>query len=44
MNNEVFRKTDEVLEKHRDIKIVTNERRRNYLMSEPTYHTKKFFT
>ena len=25
---------------HRDIKLVTNEPRRNYLVSEPNYHTK----
>ena len=30
--------------KYRDIKIVTTEKRRNYLLSEPRYHTKKFFT
>ena len=30
--------------KHRDIKLVTTERRRNYLVSEPNYHTIKFYT
>ena len=30
--------------KHRDIKLITTERRRNYLVSEPNYHTAKFFT
>ena len=30
--------------KHRDMKIVTTERRRNYLISEPNYHTTKCFT
>ena len=30
--------------KHRDIKLVTTERRRNYLVSEPNYHTTKVFT
>ena len=25
-------------------KIITTERRRNYLVSEPNYHTTKFFT
>ena len=29
---------------HRDIKLVTTERRRNYLVSEPNYHTTKFFS
>ena len=28
--------------KHRDIKLVTTERQRNYLLSEPNYHTAKF--
>ena len=30
--------------KHRDLKLVTTERRRDYLVSEPNYHTTKFFT
>ena len=30
--------------KHRDIKLVTTKRRRNYLVSTPNYHTIKFFT
>ena len=34
----------ENVRKHRDIKLVTTERRRNYLVSEPNYHTAKFFT
>ena len=34
----------QLCEKHRDIKLVTMERRRNYLVSEPNYHTTKFFT
>ena len=32
------------MRKHPDIKLVTTERRRNYLVSEPNYHTTKFFT
>ena len=43
MNNAVFGKTIENVRKHRDIKLVTTERRRNYLVSEPNYHTTKFF-
>ena len=27
-----------------DIKLVITEERRNYLLSEPNYHTKKFFS
>ena len=29
--------------KHRNIKLVATERRRNYLVSEPNYHTTRFF-
>ena len=34
----------ENVKKHRDIKLVTTERRRNYLVSEPNYPITKFFT
>ena len=44
MNNAVFVKTMENVIKYRDVKLVTVERRRNYLMSEPNYHTTKFLT
>ena len=44
MNNAVFGKTVEYVRKYRDTKLVTTERRRNYLASEPNYHTTKFFT
>ena len=44
MNNAVFGKTIENVRKHRDIKLVATERRRNYLVSEPNYYTTKFFT
>ena len=30
--------------KHRDTKLVTAEKRMNYLASEPNYHTTKCFT
>ena len=32
------------MRKHRDTKLVARERRRNCLVSEPDYHTTKFFT
>ena len=44
MNNAVFEKTMENMRKHRDFKLVTTERRRNYLVSKPNYHTTKFYT
>ena len=34
----------ENIRKHRDIKLVTTERRTNYLLSEPNYHATKYFT
>ena len=43
MNNVVFGKTMENVRKHRDVKLVTTERRRNYLVSETSSHTTKFF-
>ena len=42
MNNEVFGKTMENVRKHRDIKLITTESRRNFLVLEPNYHTTKF--
>ena len=44
MNDAVFGKTMENVTKDRDIKLVTTERRRNYLVAESNYHTTKFFT
>ena len=43
-NNEVFGKTLKSVRKNRDIKLVTTERRRNYLVLDPKCHTTKFFT
>ena len=44
MDNAVFGKTMGNFRKHRDIKLVATKGKRNYLVSEPNYHTTKFFT
>ena len=44
MNNAVFGKTMENVRKHRDIKLITTDNRRNQLVSEPNYHTTKWFS
>ena len=44
MNNAVFGKTVENVRKNRDIKLVTTDKRRNLLVSEPNYHTTKPFS
>ena len=41
MNNSVFGKTMENVRKHRDIKLLIINKRRNYLVSEPNYHKRK---
>ena len=41
MNNKVFGKILKIVRKHRDIKTVIIESRRNYLVSDPNYHTTK---
>ena len=43
MNNSVFGKTSEIVRNHRDIKLVTSDKRRNTLVSEPNYHSPKKF-
>ena len=44
MNNVVLGKTMENVRKHRDIKLVTTDKRRNRLVSEPNYHKTKWFS
>ena len=44
MNNSVFGKIMENVRKHRDIKLVTTDKRRNQLVSELNYHTTTWFS
>ena len=44
MNNAVFGKTIENVRKHRDIKLVKTDHKRNKLVSEPNYHTIKLIS
>ena len=44
MNNSVFGNAMENVRKHRDVKLVTPNKRRNQLVSEPNYHTIKWFS
>ena len=44
MNNSVFGKTMENVRNHRDIKIVTTDRKRSILASEPNYHSTKYIS
>ena len=44
MNDSVFGKTMGNVRNHRDIKLVTSEKRRKQLVSEPNYHSCKRFS
>ena len=44
MNNAVFGKTMENVRNHRHIKIVTTDKRRSVLASEPNYHSTKYIS
>ena len=43
MNNFVLGKVKENVRKHRDINLVTTDKRRKQLVSEPNYHITKWF-
>ena len=43
MNNTIFGKIMENVRQHKNIKLVTTNKRINYLVSETNYHTKKYF-
>ena len=44
MNNAVFRKTMENVRKHRNIKLVTTDKKRSKLVSEPNYRTMNYIS
>ena len=44
MNNSVFGKTMENVQKHKYIKLVTTDKKRKQLVLEPNYHTTKWFS
>ena len=44
MDNSVFSKTMQNVRKHRDIKLVTRNKRRSYLASKPNNHATKWFS
>ena len=44
MNNAAFGKTMEMVRKHRDIKLVTTDKRRKQLALEPNYHKTNYFS
>ena len=44
MNNSVFGKKMKNVRNHRDIKLVTSDKRRKQLVSEPNYHSHKTFS
>ena len=44
MNNAVFGKTMENVNKHRDLTLVKTDKKRSRLVSKPNYHTTKSFS
>ena len=44
MNNSIFRNTMENVRNHRDIKVITSNKRRSILASEPNFHSTKYIS
>ena len=44
LNNSTFGKTKENVRRHKDIKLVTKNKKRNQLVSEPNYYTTKYLS
>ena len=44
MNSSVFGKTMENVRNHKDIRVVTTDKRRSILASEPNYHSTKYIS
>ena len=44
MNSSVFGKTMENVRNHKDIRVVTTDKRRSILASEPNYHSAKYIS
>ena len=44
MNDSVFGKTMENVKNHKNIKLVTSDKRKKRLVSEPNYHSHKTFS
>ena len=44
MSNSFFGNTMENVRRHRDIRLVRTNKRRSYLVSEPSYHKTKWFS
>ena len=44
MNNAAFGKTMENVRNYKHVKLVTTDKRRNKLVSEPNYHTLRYFS
>ena len=44
MNNALYGKSMENVRRHKIIKVLNNDTKRNKLVSEPNYHTTKWFS